>query len=348
MGEQQKPKRKIEYTVSFLFFFFIILAVISMIYFYGQVSAIDDDEHRTQEYDFHYVMIGNSPRDSHWQEIFQGGLEEGYEINAYVENWGVYLQQDFPLAKQLEMAIAANVDGIIISGYNSEEMEELINRGVEQGIPIVTLFTDVPGSDRNAFISINDYGLGRMLGQQLLEISEERMLAESGESLKVTVLTQTTWDVGISGVIYRGIHETIGEHGAHMEINSLEIGEQGEFEAEERIRDLFLNVQTRPDVLICLNATNTTIAYQSLINYNLVGQIIILGTSDNDVIFEGIYRGIIRSTVFINERNMGAEAIRLLHSNVIAGYSSDYVIFHVELIDSDNLHEFMVREELDE
>jgi ribose transport system substrate-binding protein len=316
-----------------------------MIYFYGQVRAVDDDYHRIREFDFDYVMISNTPRDAQWQDIFRGGLEEGQELGAYVENWGAYLQQDFPLSQQLEMAIAANVDGIIIDGYSNEEMEELINHGVGLGIPIVTLFTDVPGSDRSAFIGINDYGLGRMLGQQLLEINAERMEAGYEGNLKVTVLTQTTWDVGVSGVIYRGIHETIGEYAAQMEINSLEIGEQGEFEAEERIRNLFLNSLTRPDVLICLNATNTTIAYQSLIDYNLVGQITILGTSDNDTIFEGIYRGIIRSTVFMNEERMGAEAIRLLHSNVIAGYSSDYVIFHVELIYYDNLYRFVEEEE---
>ena len=347
MSDQKKAKRKIEYAISALFFVFIILAVISMNYFYQQVSAIDNDSYRSGEYQFHYVMISDTPKDTQWQEIFLGGSLKGQELDAFVENWGAYLQQDFSLSQQLEMAIAAGVDGIVINGYDSEEVLALINRGVEQGIPTITLITDVPGSERNAFISLNDYALGRIFGQQLLEINEQ-MIEEGQEVLRVTVLTQSAWDIGISGVIYRGIHETIGELAANMEINSLEIGEQGEFEAEERIRDLFLSERTRPDVLICLNATNTMIAYQSLIDYNLVGQIKILGTSDNEVILDGIAQGIIHASVFIDERNMGAQAISLLHSNVVVGYSSDYVIFNVELINLGNLYRFLVEEELDE
>ena len=344
---KKKIKSKMEYAVSILFFVFIVLAAISMAYFYQQVSAIDDDAQRTNEYSFHYVMISDSPRDAQWQEIFAGGFLEGQDLDAYVENWGVHLQQDFTLYEQLEMAIAANVDGIVINAYNSEEMTLLINRGVEQGIPIVTLITDVPGSERNAFISLNDYALGRVFGQQLLDLNN--MAVEEGRApLRVTVLTQSAQDIGISGVIYRGMFETIGELAVNMEINSLEIGEQGEFEAEERIRDIFLDASLRPDVLICLNATNTVIAYQSLIDYNLVGQIKILGTSDNAIILDGISQGIIHSTVFIDERNMGAQAISLLHSNVVTGYSSDYETFDVELIHLENLYRFLTEEEPDE
>ena len=344
---KRKLNRKMEFAVSALFFVFIILAIISMVYFNQQVSAIDDDAHRTGEYSFHYVMISDTPRDAQWKEIFAGGFLEGQDLDAYVENWGVHLQQDFSLYEQLEMAIAANVDGIVINAYNSEEMTALINRGVEQGIPIITLITDVPGSERNAFISLNDYALGRVFGQQLLELNN-MAIEEGRDPLKVTVLTQSAQDIGISGVIYRGMFETIGELAASMKINSLEIGEQGEFEAEERIRDIFLDERLRPDVLICLNATNTVIAYQSLIDYNLVGQIKILGTSDNAIILDGISQGIIHSTVFINERNMGAQAISLLHSNVVTGYSSDYETFYVELIHLGNVYRFLAKEEPDE
>jgi ribose transport system substrate-binding protein len=335
-----KVKIKIEYAISIIFLVFVVLAVISMIYFYQQVRAIDNAPHHGGEYQFHYVMISDSPKDGQWREIFYGGSEKGQELGAFVENWGVYLQQDFSLCEQLEMAIAANVDGIIIKGCDNERILTLIDQGVEGGIPIVTLLTDVPGSERSAFISLNDYALGRIFGQQLLEVSEQ-LIAYGQDNIRVTVLTQSVWDIGISGVIYRGIHETIGDVAVNIEINSLEIGAQGEFEAEERIRDLFLSERTRPDVLISLNATNTIIAFQSLIDYNLVGQIRILGTSDNDVILDGIYQGIIHSSVFIDERNMGAQAISLLHSNVVVGYSSDYVTFNVELINLGNLYRFM-------
>ena len=235
---------------------------------------------------------------------------------------------------------------LTLSGYNDDEMLALINLAVERDISIITLITDVPASDRGAFISFNDYAIGKLFGQQLLELGENKEVEESAGNLNVTVLIDTAGDVGLSGMIYRGIFEEMRDFSDHnVEITSLEVGQVGEFEAEERIRDLFLNVNRRPDVLIALNATNTVIAMQSLIEYNLVGQVKILGTSVNDSILNGISQEIIYSTVFINERRMGEKALELLHANVIGGESNDYQIVNVSLIDLDNLQSFIQQEE---
>jgi len=298
-------QNKMEYAISILLILFIILAIVSMSYFYRQVSAIDNRQEREHEYQFHYVMISDRPGEQQWQKIFEGGFEKGQELDAYVENWGVLLHQEYTVVEQMEMAIAANVDGIILNGYNSEEMIELINQAAEKQIPVVTLITDVPNSERISFISLNDYALGKLFGQQLLDLSQEKAAEGSGEKLSVSVLTESAQDIGISGVIYRGIFRAIGDFSESMNITSHEVGRDVEFEAEERIRDLLLGQGGRPDVLVSLNATNTVIAYQSLIDYNLVGQVRILGTSDNHQILDGIEKGIIYSTVFINEVRMG-------------------------------------------
>ncbi|MCL2866044.1 MAG: substrate-binding domain-containing protein [Lachnospiraceae bacterium] len=337
---------KLKIAATLLLFAFIVSAVISMVYFYSQVSRTVSTADTGLTYSYHYIMIGDAPNTQQWQEMFDAAHDRGKDLGAYVENWGVHLQQGFTIYDQLEMAIAANVDGIILSGYNDDEMLALINLAVERDISIITLITDVPASDRGAFISFNDYAIGKLFGQQLLELGENKEVEESAGNLNVTVLIDTAGDVGLSGMIYRGIFEAMRDFSDHnVEITSLEVGQVGEFEAEERIRDLFLNVNRRPDVLIALNATNTVIAMQSLIEYNLVGQVKILGTSVNDSILNGISQEIIYSTVFINERRMGEKALELLHANVIGGESNDYQIVNVSLIDLDNLQSFIQQEE---
>ena len=334
-------RNKLKVAVTLFMFGLIIAAVFMMLYFYQQVRVIDNYLEADQDFKWHFAMISDAPRIGRWQEIFQGGAEQGRELDVYVENWGVHLQQDFPLDKHLEMAIAAQVDGIILaSGAVDDNVFELTNRAVEAGIPVVTMITDLPGSQRNAFISLNDYAIGELFGQQLIEIVETRLQEGVWENLNVTVLIDNAQDVGVSSLIYRGIFEAIREYAHLMDISSLEVGGSGEFEAEERVRDLFLDAQRRPDVFITLNATNTMIARQSLVEYNLVGQVTLMGTSVNDIILEDISLGLIKSTVFIDERNMGAQAIELLNANVVTGYSSDYRIADVELITLENLMEF--------
>jgi len=335
---------KLKIITTILLLVLIISAMVGMAFFYRRITAMVITADDAPFFSYHYVMISDAPNAQQWLEIWGGASETAQEFDAYLENWGAYLQQDFDLYTQITMAIAANVDGIILSGPNNTEIAALINEAIEEDIPVITMITDVPASNRNAFVSFNDYAIGRIFGQQLIDyLANDNMQGnEAREEIVVTVLIDTVGDVGLSGMIYRGIFEAVrGIDDDRLTINSLEITRAGEFETEEKIRDLFLNINRRPDILIALNATNTIIAMQSLIEYNLVGQINILGTSVDDTILEGVSRGLIYSTVFINERKMGQLALATLHDNVIYGESTDYETVAIELITRENLEQFI-------
>lgn len=337
-------KRRMALIITTLFIFLIILAAASMIYFSNKVRAVDQSQGGEQEFKWHYAMIGAAPKDQQWQEVYRGGFERGQQLDIYVENWAVDLMEDFTAAQRMEMAIAAKVDGIIINVDDEQEMGRLIDQATFYKIPVVTLIADVQGSERKSFVGSNDYFLGSLYGQQLIRLSREKEAAGRNEKLKVCVLTDTSDLTEHPGNIYRGILEAIGDFSDEMDITSYQAGQKDSFETEESIRELLLNENKRPDVLVGLNAISTVSAYYSIIDFNLVGQVQLVGTTANKQILDGISKGIICSTVFVNEKELGEQAVEILNSYNQKGYCSEYVTVDVALINQENIAEYQIQE----
>ena len=334
---KSKKHQLSSYIILALILLMVALGIMSSWYMQRQIRLVTGNSIDVHSYDFHIAMISETPKDPQWIRIVNGARDFGSTHAAYVENFGENLFERRGIQELMQMAIASNVDGIILIGENSHELVKLVNMAKEQEIPVVLLLTDMMESARISFVGLNNYSLGTMYGTQLVELSR----AKQDHRLRVSVLTETVGDTGLSGVIYRGIFEALGQYSADMEIQSFEVGSHIEFEVEEQLRELLLSPDGHPDVIVCLSATTTAIALQSLVDYNLVGQVQILGTSDNELILNGIEMGIILSTVFINESGMGSTAIDLLLTYLEFGTASEYSTVQVQLITRENLSQFL-------
>jgi len=81
----------------------------------------------------------------------------------------------------IEDAIEQQYDGLIISPVNTPEIVEAINLGAEKGVPVVTVNSDIKGSQRFCFIGQDGYKAGKVAGRFMGEF-----LQGSG---KVAILT---------------------------------------------------------------------------------------------------------------------------------------------------------------
>ncbi len=66
------------------------------------------------------------------------------------------------------MAIAGLVDGIITQGLGEEEFERLITKAKEKLIPVVTIDTDAPNSDRAVYVGTDNYYAGFLAGKAMM------------------------------------------------------------------------------------------------------------------------------------------------------------------------------------
>lgn len=303
------------------------------------VSAISSEK----QYDYHFAMIYSGDNDEFWSSMYEGAREKGEELGVYVEDFGNTVQGDYSEEDLVEMAIAAQVDGIIVEGTRSETLSSLIDQADEAGIAVVTMYHDVADSKRKAYVGINAYAIGELYGNQVAEVLQKKQEKNDGEQeapFKVTILLDALGQESGAALVTSSIRDTVSKSTSNIEISDVTIENNEDFESEEIIRNLVLNKETRPDLVICTGSVDTINCSQIVTDYNLVGNITILGYYSAPEILDGISKGIIKSSVAVDAKAMGATSVEYLDNFITNGYVSEYATVEMNLITQDNVQEY--------
>ena len=308
-------------------------------------------------YDKYYVMITDNYKSEFWQSIYKGAFEEAKEEGIYVELLGQNISGDYTCEELMKIAIASEVDGIIVFANESDEMTELINEAANEGIPVVTLYNDNTHSERLSFVGVGSYNIGREYGKQIFSIISEKQNEESKEegeaeeeAIEVAVLVNTDTQDTSQNIIISALQETLNKEGApdsNLTIKLVPINNANAFSVEESIRDIFMQEDV-PDVIVCLNELNTVCAYQAVVDFNMVGDVNILGYYDSDTIVNAIDRGVVYATISIDTAQLGQYCIEALSDYYEFGNTSQYYTADITLINKNNVKDYLKEEEGDE
>ncbi len=106
------------------------------------------------------VIFSNS--EAFFKQVIEGIEKKAADLEGY--NCSVLLKQvPFDEEKQLSAIddlVEEGINGLAISPYNSECIRIRINQLCEQGIPVITLNTDIENSKRLAYVGSNYYKSG--------------------------------------------------------------------------------------------------------------------------------------------------------------------------------------------
>ncbi len=319
--------------------FILTVTAGSLVFFKIQTTkmtkVISDDEF--EEYDKYYVMITNDKTSEFWKTVYEGARKEGQNNDIYVELLGTNLSAEYSRDELMEIAIRAKVDGIIVEADESPKMTELINEAAEQEIPVVTVLGDNTAAQRKSFIGAASYNLGREYGRQVIELC-------GNESKNVLILLSGSVDGPSQTVLLSGIQETIDSEMSEEGIAFIDIkvvDDESTFSAEESIRDIFMNSEQLPDIMICLDEQSAACVYQAVVDYNKVGEVSIIGYYDSPTILRAIERKVVHSTISIDARQMGRFCVEALNEYNETGYVSEYFSVDVTVIDSGNVVDYM-------
>ena len=70
----------------------------------------------------------------------------------------------------MEQIIATKPAGIITTGHNPQAITPVINKAIAAGIPVFTIDTDAPDSERFTYIGTDNYEAGKFMGRQVAKI----------------------------------------------------------------------------------------------------------------------------------------------------------------------------------
>lgn len=122
--------------------------------------------------------------------FLQRGVEEALKEYSSFQINAKYITTPFPdeekQADALEQCLKDKTDGVILNPINAKIIVDRINQCAESGIPVITVNTDIKGSDRCCFIGQDGFKAGRIAGQLMGEFLD-------GQG-KVAVFTSDTDD----------------------------------------------------------------------------------------------------------------------------------------------------------
>lgn len=349
---------------------FIIMlsaALLCAVYFsiiMKQVSEVDAGTYET--FDRHYVFIADDAEQKFWNEVYESVKKEGERSNAYVERLGENLNVNYQAEDLLRIAINSSVDGIIFCGEDNEETVERINEAVEKDIVVVSLRQDIENSERQCFVGVNSYDLGLEYGKQILEIVDSEQMQEIKIDIsedgsvsakeqrgypKICILADDSMPDSKQNLITFAIQDSFSEAGAEEEklpdIEVRKIDTSEAFSAEEAIRDIFIDSENLPDIMVCLNSVYTECTYQAAVDYNRVGEVKILGYYTTDAILDAVEKQIIYSTMQVDTEEIGRQCMKALTEYYESGYTSSYIPISTRVIGTEEARELLREAEVE-
>jgi ribose transport system substrate-binding protein len=165
----------------------ILVYIICLNFIAPGIILPQDPARKTDAKKFSIGLIGKSQSNPLFMSSFAGAKVAAKEIGAKY-NIEIFIdwqtpQNESPLeqAEAIERMSRSGVAGIGISCTNPKILTPLIDKVVDQGIPVVCFDSDAPKSKRLAYYGANNAGLGKSLMMELArEMNETGIVAVIG------------------------------------------------------------------------------------------------------------------------------------------------------------------------
>ncbi len=313
----------------------LLMLSISMIIYYTKLDReLKETEEAARTYEKYYAVIFVDEKSEYETNLLQGIVDAANETNTFVKEIGEELSFHLTREEKLDLAIAAKVDGIIVQGDNSEALKIKIDEASAEEIPVITITEDCIDSSRKSFVGNSRYEIGRTFARQVIDVA-------NSQTENVYILDSSNM-LDENDLFFSGYRETMTNEGNHLSINTtiVEIGENP-FEAEEQILDVLTNSEVKPDILLALDEKNTNATIQTMVDYNMAGEVKVIGSASSSLILEAINKGIIHSSVYLDSYEIGEDCVSVLSEIETSGYVNSFMTVEVDVINQKNVKNYM-------
>ncbi len=115
-----------------------------------------------------YYLVSNNLKLNYWKTANAGFVKAAADLGVTAELRGPDSFDPRAEEAEFEKVVASKPAGILISVADATLMTAAINDAVAAGVPVITMDSDAPGSNRLTFVGTNNLEAGRLGGQRLL------------------------------------------------------------------------------------------------------------------------------------------------------------------------------------
>ena len=271
----------------------------------GYLGSCQRPYHQEDE---RYVFVAFNTSLPYWQEAEAGLNDSAKQMGVKAELMGPAAFSPGEELTAFQKAVAQKPAGILLSASNPEIFKEPINAAIEQGIPVICVDADAPGSNRVLFVGTDNFRAGQESGKRMGEL-----LKGKGNVVVISIPGQFNLDQRLGGVNealkkFPGIKiaRTIDDKGDSRN-------------AYDAISALFQG-KDKPDGIIGLEASGGAGAADALHRVDLTGKIPIVAFDKDPGTLDWIQRGAITATVVQKPYVMSFYGLKFLddlHHNAV-------------------------------
>jgi ribose transport system substrate-binding protein len=271
----------------------------------GFLSSCQQPYHQPDE---RYFFVAFNTSLPYWQEAEAGLTDSAKQLGVKAELTGPATFSPNEELTAFQQAVAQKASGILLSASNPDLFKAPINAAIREGIPVVCIDADVPGSSRVLFVGTDNFRAGQESGKRMAEL-----LAGKGNVAVISIPGQFNLDERV-----RGVTDVLKKYPG-MKIAKT-IDDKGDSRNAYDAISALLQGKDKPDGIIGLEASGGAGAADALHRMDLTGKIPIVAFDKDPETLEWIQRGAITATVVQKPYVMsfyGLKFVDDLHHNAV-------------------------------
>src|ERR1700683_3618164 len=115
----------------------------------------------------HFYLVATSTKHAYWQSAWAGFSKAAEQYGVTVDMRGPDGFDPQDEVAEFRQVVAMKPAGILVSVANESLMQPEIDAAIAAGIPVITIDSDAPSSQRLYFIGTNNLEAGRLGGQRV-------------------------------------------------------------------------------------------------------------------------------------------------------------------------------------
>lgn len=277
-------------------------------------------------------MILKDSEDPFWKQ-FKNGADKAanlYQVSldlTYLQARG-QKKSPFSMVELLDKARVASVDGIISFVSDGKNAAPIVDQAANQGIPTITLENDIPNSKRASFVGYNAYRFGQEAGKKMTEA-----MAGKGK-IAIIMNRNETAEQDSQNLKISGFLNEVNKN-KNMEVTEYIISDIGVYGTQDIVEKL-LNSPEPVEGLFITNAVDTESVAQLLVEYNRVGDYMVIGAGNSDEIMKDVDKKIIYASVYVNAYEMGYKCVETLAKIKLGDSVPSYIDTTIGVLSSED------------
>lgn len=247
-----------------------------------------------------YYLIATNVKIPYWQTAATGLVKAATEMKVQAQMTGPDSYDPKAQVDEFRRVVALKPAGILVSAADPEMLKQPISDAIAAGIPVVTMDSDAPGSQRLVFVGTNNYQAG-MIGGRVLA----RQLKGKGNVAIFTIPAQANLEERL-----RGYHDALAGFPDIKVVQTTDVRGKPEIAFDQAIQ-IMESGKVPVHAFVCLEALAGNEVAEVLSRKKITDKVVIAMDTD-DRTLEWIEKGVITATIAQRPYTMGYYGLKVL------------------------------------